>query len=130
MRTALLTYLTANLTGGIKPAGELPWSQGDIALYSQNKKRVYLDEPTIEQDSVVQILNGSDIRQTITTVKGYLSVDAKNRPTDLDSALSVLAGAKDLASITTAFRKEFDYTSSIEKDVITYALEYRFYTIN
>jgi hypothetical protein len=130
MRTALLTYLTANLTGGIKPATELPWSQGDIALYSQNKKRVYLDEPTIEQDSVVQILNGSDIRQTITTVKGYLSVDAKNRPTDLDSALSVLAGAKDLASITTAFRKEFDYTSSIEKDVITYALEYRFYTIN
>ena len=129
MRTALLTYLTANLTGGIKAASELPWSQGDIALYSQNKKRVYLDEPTTEEDSVVQILNGSDIRQTITTVQGYLSVDAKNRPIDLDSALSVLAGAKDLSSITTAFRKEFDYTTTIEKDVITYTFEYRFYTI-
>ena len=130
MRTALLNYLSDNLTGSIKVSTELPWSQGDNPLYLHNKKRVYLDEPTSEQSSAIQLLNSNDIIQTVTTVTGYLAVDAKNRPTDLDSALSVLAGAKDLSSITTAFRKEFDYTTTIEKDVITYTFEYRFYTLN
>lgn len=130
MRTALLNYLKANLSGSITVATELPWAQGDNELYLTNKKRVYLAEPDTKQNSVIQLLNSDDIVETVTTVKGYLAVDAKNRPIDLDSALTTLKVAKDLSNIASSFRKEFDYDATIDRDVMTYTFEYRFYTIN
>jgi hypothetical protein len=130
MRTELLNYLKDNLTGSITAAAELPWSSGDNPLYLTNKKRVYLAEPVTKQNSFIQVLSGDDIIETVTTVEGYLAVDAKNRPIDLDSALVTLRVAKDLSSIAASFRKEFDYTATIDRDVITYTFEYRFYTIN
>jgi hypothetical protein len=130
MRTELLTYLSANLLGSIKTANELPWSQGDNPLYLQNKKRVYLDEPVTKQTAIIQLLNSPDIFETVTTITGYLTVDAKNRPIDTDSVLATLSAAKDLSNIPASFRKEFDYDATIDRDVITYTFEYRFYTIN
>jgi hypothetical protein len=76
------------------------------------------------------VLDGTDIMETVTTVQGYLAVDAKTRPIDLDSTLTTLRVAKDLSNIPTSFRKEFDYDASIDRDVVTYTFEYRFYTIN
>jgi len=90
---------------------------------------VYLSEPTKEQSVLVPILSEEDICQTITTVQGYLAVDAKNRNADLDSALATMASAKLVNTITDSFRKEFDYTTTIDNDVLLYEFEYRFYNI-
>lgn len=128
MRSQILTYLTANLTGSIKPSQELPWSEGNNPLYLKNMKRVYLDEPNTEVDELVPTFE-SDVLQKITTVRGFLAVDAKNRNADLDTALATLATAKDVNTITDSFRKEFDYTTSIDGAVIVYEFEYRFYTL-
>lgn len=128
MRSQILTYLTANLTGSIKPSQELPWSEGNNPLYLKNMKRVYLDEPNTEVDELVPTFE-SDVLQKITTVRGFLAVDAKNRNADLDTALTTLAAAKDVNTITDSFRKEFDYTTSIDGAVIVYEFEYRFYTL-
>jgi hypothetical protein len=128
MRTALLTYLTAALTGSIKTSEELPFEQGGNALYLKNMRRVYLDEPEVEQDQLIAAFD-SDVNQNITTVRGYLAVDAKNRNQDLDSALTVMAQARTGATITDSFRKEFDYTTTIDNDTIIYEFSYRFYTI-
>jgi hypothetical protein len=129
MRTLLLTYLTANLTGSIKTSQELPFDQGGNALYLKNMKRVYLGEPTKEQATLVPLLSEDDICQTITTVQGYLAMDAKNRNADLDSALATMATAKLVNTITDSFRKEFDYTTTIDNDILLYEFEYRFYNI-
>jgi hypothetical protein len=129
MRTELLAYLTANLTGSIKTSQELPFEESGAALYLKNMRKVYLAEPIKEQTELVGTLDDTDINQTITTVPGYLTVDAKNRNADLDAALSVLTNAKNVTTITNAFRKEFDYTTVIDADRITYEFEYRFYTL-
>lgn len=130
MRTQLLSYLTANLTGSIKPSQELPFEQGGTANYLRNLRRVYLDEPYTEQDILVNTLDeSSDVNQSITRVRGYLAVDAKNRNADLDAALIVLANARTGANITNSFRKEFDYTVSMDDDRVVYEFEYRFYTL-
>lgn len=129
MRTQLLAYLTTNLTGTIKPSQELPWEEGGNPLYLKNQRRVYLDEPYVEQDELVATLDDTDINQNITHVRGYLSVDAKNRNADLDSALATLANAKSITTISDAFRREFDYTSSIQDDRVVYELDYRFYAL-
>jgi hypothetical protein len=56
MRTQLLTYLTAQLTGSIKTSQELPFEEGTNALYLKNARRVYLDEPYTEQDTLFPTL--------------------------------------------------------------------------
>jgi len=130
MRTAILNYLTANLTGSIKPSQELPWEEGGNPLHLKNQRKVYIDEPFTESSELISMLNSTDINQQITRVRGYLSVDAKNRNADLDSALGTLAQAKGVTTITTAYRREFDYSTSIKDDRVVYEFEYRFYTIN
>jgi len=128
MRTQLLSYLTTNLTASIKTSQELPFEQGGSALYLKNMRRVYLDEDNVEQEQIITTFDNA-ISQNITTVRAFLAVDAKNRNVDLDDALTILAAAKDGASITNSFRKEFDYTTTIDNDMLIYEIEYRFYTI-
>ena len=129
MRTELLTYLTANLTASIKPSQELPFEDSGNPLYLKNARKVYLAEPTTAQTVLVPLLNAADINETVTTVAGYLAVDAKNRNIDLDSALLVLANARTGANIPDSFRKEFDYTSTIDGSMMIYEFEYRFTNI-
>jgi hypothetical protein len=129
MRTQLLAYLTANLTGTIKPSQELPYEEGGVSLNLKNLRRVYLDEPYTEMNQLVGTFD-SDINEKITIVQGFLSTDARQRNTDLDSALTILANAKDTATITTSFRNEFDYTTEISNGIITYNFEYRFHSID
>lgn len=129
MRAQLLAYLTTNLAGTIKPSQELPFEESGNALYLKNMRRVYLDEPAVEQDELIPTLDDTDINQNITTVRGYLTVDAKNRNADLDTALNTLASARNATTITNAFRKEFDYTTTIDADRVIYEFEYRFYTL-
>lgn len=128
MRQALLNYLSSNLTATIKTSNELPFEQGGSALYIKNMRRVYLDEPEVEQTQLVPTFD-EDVNQNITTVRGYLATDAKNRNSDLDSALITLANARTQADISSSFRKEFDYTTTIDDDKIIYEFEYRFYTL-
>ena len=129
MRTQLLAYLTTNLTGSIKTSQELPWTEGGQRLDLKNMRRVYLDEPDKEQTQLLGMIGEDDISQNITRVRGYLTVDAKARNSDLDAALTTLAQAKSVNTITDSFRKEFDYTTTVDADRITYEFEYRFYTL-
>jgi hypothetical protein len=126
MRTELLTYLTAQLTGTIQTSQELPWSEGTNPLYMKNARRVYLDEPYTEQDTLLPSLGTLQINQRTTVVRWYLTVDAKNRNTDLDSALTILGGAKDITTITGVFTRLFNYTVSIDNDRVVYEGDYRF----
>ena len=126
MRTELLAYLTAQLTGTIKTSQELPWSEGTDALYLKNARRVYLDEPNTEQSEFLPTLGSCSINARVTTIRWYLSMDAKNRNADLDSALTILGGAKDITSITGVWQRQFDYITTIDNDRIVYEGEYRF----
>jgi hypothetical protein len=129
MRTQLLAYLTTNLTGSIKTSQELPWTEGGQRLDLKNMRRVYLDEPDKEQTQLLGMIGEDDISQNITRVRGYLTVDAKARNSDLDAALTTLAQAKSVNTITDSFRKEFDYTTTVDADRITFEFEYRFHTL-
>ena len=130
MRAELLTYLTTNLTGTIKPSQELPFQEGNNALYFKNMRRVYLDEPYTEVDRLYGTLSGCNVNQKITYVRAFLAVDAKNRNADLDQALVTMDSAKDVTTINTVHRREFDYIVTVEDDRVLYEFEYRFYSIS
>jgi hypothetical protein len=126
MRTELLTYLTAQLTASIKTSQELPFQEGTNPLYMKNARKVYLDEPYTEEDVLLPTLGSLQINQRITIVRWFLTVDAKNRNTDLDSALTILGSAKDITTITGVWQRQFDYTVTIDNDRVIYEGEYRF----
>ena len=126
MRTELLAYLTTNLTGQIKPSQELPYLEGVAPLYMKNARRVYLDEPYTEQDNLLTTLDSLRINRRTTVVRWFLTVDAKNRNSDLDTALTTLGSAKDITTITGVFTRLFDYTVTIDNDRVIYEGEYRF----
>lgn len=126
MRTELLTYLTAQLTASIKTSEELPWQEGTNPLYLKNARRVYLDEPYTEQSELFPTLGTLTINARVTTVGWFLTMDAKNRNTDLDSALTILGSAKDITTITGVWQRQFDYTVTIDNDRVIYEGEYRF----
>jgi len=126
MRTELLTYLTASLTGSIQTSQELPWQEGTNPLYLKNARRVYLDEPYTEQDTLFPTLGSLQINSRTTVVRWFLTMDAKNRNTDLDSALTILGSAKDITTITGVYTRLFDYTITIDNDRVIYEGQYRF----
>ena len=129
MREQLLTYLGTNLTGTIAVSQELPFEEGNNALYLRNKRRVYLDEPYTEMESLFPTLGSLNINQKITVIRWYISVDAKNRNADLNQALAILSSGKDIATITGVHKREFDYITSIDNDRVIYEGQYRFYNI-
>jgi hypothetical protein len=128
MRSTLIAYLTANLAGSIRVSQELPYEEGGVALNTKNLRRIYIDEPSTEHSQLVGTFD-RDVMEKITTIPGVLSVDAKNRNADLDSALAILAQARDYTT-TNSFRNEFDYTTEIGNGIMTYNFEYRFHTID
>jgi len=71
-------------------------------------------------------LDSLQINRRITVVKWFLTVDAKNRNSDLDTALTTLGSAKDITTITGVFTRLFDYTVSMDNDRLVYEGEYRF----
>jgi len=118
--------LTASLTGSIQTSQELPWQEGTNPLYMKNARRVYLDEPYTEQDTLFPTLGSLQINSRTTVVRWFLTMDAKNRNTDLDSALTILGSAKDITTITGVYTRLFDYTITIDNDRVIYEGQYRF----
>lgn len=124
MRTELLTYLNAQLTGTVKVSQELPWSQGEQPLYFKNMRRVYFDEEQVDDRQLIAVIAGSDINERTKTVRAYLAVDAKNTPTGITSVITTMLNAKSqVGEVNTGV--ESDYITDINGDVILYTFEYR-----
>jgi hypothetical protein len=116
IETNLATYTQ------FKVSSELPFTVSGDALYLKNKKTVYLDE---QEDSKVQLyrtLDQGEVYQTETFLQVYLTTDAKNQPSDIDSVVNAILDAK--SAVTGTQINESSYESDIEDDMITYTFEY------
>ena len=128
MRSQIISYLTANLPSTFKVSTELPFEEGGNPLFRKNMRRFYLDDEEVEQTVLFPTFTG-DITETKTSILAYVAVDAKNRPSDLDTAISVMVNSRTQSGITTSFRNELTYTTEIDEGVEIYTFEYNFYTI-
>ena len=124
MRTGILSYLTAQLTGSIKTSQELPFGQDGRPLYLKNLRRLYLDQPQQSQEDLYSVFGGSDVFLNTQTMAGYLAVDAKNLPSGLDSTISTILSAKTRSGITNC-GEQSDYTIETQEDTLIYTFEFR-----
>ena len=128
MRDTLLTQITSNLSGSsVKVSSELPWNNGGEVLHVKNMKHFYLDAEEETREEFIKCLDKNDVEQTTTTLTGYLTVDAKNQPSDISSVVANVISANSV--ITASIDNSVDVTTEIEDDYVTYTFEFNFITI-
>lgn len=124
-RDDLLTRLTTNLSGSnVSVSQELPWISGSEPLYVTNKKKLYVDEEQIIEDTLFVTLDGTEIVSNVSTINAFLQVDAKNQPGDISNVVSNVLKAKSV--ITNVINHQSDVVTEIDSDAITYTFEFRF----
>lgn len=131
MRSQLLTYLTTALSTStaVKCASELPWDQNGQPLFLKNLKKLYLDQEYIEEVTLFEGLDGSEIFEDGKFVRAYFAVDAKNPPSTLNAAISTILAAKAQTGEIN-HGSECDYTIDKQEDVLIYNFEFRVKTIS
>ena len=129
VRSDLITQITTNLSGhsDINISQELPFDSGGTPLYEKNMNVLYVDEQDIVVEQLYRTLDQGNVNQTTTTVNAYLSTDAKNQFSDINTVVANLLIARN--AITSVTDSNSDYETEITDDVITYTFEYNFITV-
>lgn len=124
IRDSLITELTQTLAStSVKVSSELPWFSGNQVLNEKNMRSVYVDHEQIENNTLIDTLDNSDVFEKIITVDTYLTVDAKNLPSDIDTVIQIIRQAR---QVIDAPVRECDMVTTIEDDRLTYEFTYRF----
>jgi len=128
-RSDLITQITTNIAAhtDFTISQELPFDSGGIPLYNKNLKTVYVDEQEIAVEELYSTLDQGVVNETTTTINAYLSVDAKNQLSDINTVVANLLVARNVISGT--IDSTSDYETAIAEDVITYTFEYNFTTV-
>ena len=128
IRDELKSNLDVSLSGSnVSVSSELPYIVGGETLYNKNMKKLYLDEDNVSKTELIQCLNDFDLIETETTVTGFLSVDAKNQPGDIDTIIANIIDSRN--SISNQTIRECEMTTENTDDVITYTFDFRFVTV-
>ena len=129
VRSELITQITTNLSGqsNISISEELPFDSGGTPLYEKNPNVVYVDEEQLTVEQLYRTLDQGNVNQTTTNINAYLSVDAKNEYSDINTVVANLLIARN--AITNVTDSNSDYETEITDDVITYTFEYNFITV-
>jgi hypothetical protein len=120
---AAITTATSTLTQ-FAVASELPWEQNGTPLFRKNMKKIYVDRTRLEETTLLPTLNGGEVFQNDLITEVYLAVDAKNPPSQLDSAITKILSAKATTGVVN-FGNESDYTLEKQEDVLIYTFEFR-----
>ena len=118
-----ITSATSTLTQ-FAVSTELPWQQNGIPLFRKNMKKIYVDRSRMEETTLIPTLNGDEVFQNDLITEVYLAVDAKNTPSQLDSAITAILACKSTTGVVN-FSNESDYTLDKQEDVLTYTFEFR-----
>ena len=103
MRTEILDYFRANKVSGYTLTQELPWDTQGNPLYLKNFKYIYVDSDQIAQEPLIDVLNGVGIVNQITTVRTFITTDAKNQPSNYATMVSTFQNARldtDITGVT------------------------------
>jgi len=126
IRTDLITRITTNIASytNYKVSSELPFSVAGDSLFLKNKKTVYVDDVRESKIQLYRTLDQGDVYQNEYVFNAFLTVDAKNQPSDIDNVITAILNAKSV--VTGTQLNESSVESEIEDDYITYTFEYNF----
>jgi hypothetical protein len=129
---AIRDTLLANLAVALAPhtvsvSSELPFTAAGVALYDKNMKKFYLNVDENATTELFSTLDDNDVFQQEITLQGYLSVDAKNQPADINTVVGHVLNSR--LSVANCYLRECEVTNDYTEDRNTYTFEFRFLTI-
>jgi len=125
--TLLANVTTAISSSSIGVSSELPWESGTVPLYEKNMKKFYLSEEDQDISTLFPTIDRNDVFQKESVLTGYITVDAKNQPSDIDTVVAAILRSR--LAIADQSVNECSVATDTEDDRITYTFEYRFVTI-
>jgi hypothetical protein len=131
MRSLILTYLENNKPSGFGVSQNLPFDQNGTALYLQNLKTLYVDQPQTEQEPLIDTLDTTRIVSETTIVNVYVVTDAKTLPSDYDTMVTTVKGVRNLSTITGYTEQRCNVSTSYANgDQLVTQFEFRYTNIN
>jgi len=128
VRDTLLANLAVTLANtNVSTSSELPFTSAGVALYDKNMKKLYLDVDKNARTELFSTLDNNDVWQQEIIVNGYLTVDAKNQPTDIETVVDRVVNSR--LSVANCYLRECSVTNEYAEDRNTYTFEFRFLTI-
>lgn len=126
MRTEILGYFTDNPVSGYTLTQELPWDTNGVPLYLKNFKRIYVDSDQVVQEPLIDVLNGTGIVDEITTVRVYVTTDAKTQPSNYATMVSTFKNARLDTAITGVTQRATQVSTAFENDAQVTEFEFSF----
>lgn len=126
MRTVVYNYIKALSLKSASLSNELPYSTSGTELYLKNKRTIYVDVAQSQQDPAIDALNGSGAVDETTTVSVYFVNDAKKLPTDYDTVVTQMKGARTAAGTEGFIQKTCNVSSSYQEDAVVTELVFSF----
>lgn len=126
MRDEILNGLKALTLGTMTVSDNLPWDESGTALYLKNQKTFYVDEADSTESTAIATLDGSGFGNRETTVRVFITVDAKQKPTNFNTVSNSVRDLRNLSTITGVTTRECDITGSFEGDTLVREFEFRF----
>jgi len=125
IRDDILSNVTTQLNStSVGVSTELPWNSGGTPLYNKNKKKFYLSEESQDIITLQPTIDETDVFQKEVTMIGYISVDAKTQPSDIDQVVARVINSR--LSIADNYIRECNMTTNIDNDLINYEFNFRF----
>lgn len=126
MRAELLAYLKSLQLKQFNVSDELPFSNSGTALYLKNIKRIYCDLEQITSEPFIQLFGDYNIDSEVHSVRLYFCTDAKQLPSDYRSLIGQIRSAKNIATADRYIRREVNYSTAFENDLMLTEFEFRF----
>lgn len=126
MRQAILDGIESLDLGTMTVSSKTPWDESDTPLYLKNPKTFYVSETDTTDSSAIATLDGLHWDTRTHTVRVYIAVDAKQKPTNFDTVSNSIRSLKNLSTITGVTGREVDSTNTIENDTLIREFEFRF----
>lgn len=126
MRTEIYNYIKGLALGTFKLSDELPFDASGQPLYLKNKKCIYVDQPQTVHETLIYTLDSLDINAETTSVRVYVTTDAKQLPNNYSSLVASIKAGRQASTIQGVNRREVDVTTSYVEDAMLTEFEFRF----
>jgi hypothetical protein len=126
MRNDLVTYIRSQSLGTVSVSNEFPFSKDGEPLYLKNFKKIYIDHEETSQEPLFNTMDGGSIVNETTTVRAYLTLDAKTPLVNYDAIVSSMQNARNLVALNSQLDRTVSVVKSYEGDALVTEFTFEF----
>ena len=127
-RDDLLANTSVSLAStSVSVSQELPFDSACVPLYEKNMKKLYIGEDNTAREPLIPVLDFNPVENVVTIVTAFLTIDAKNPLTDIDTITAAVINSKN--SISNQITRNCAMVTDFTDDRLTYQFEFEFTTI-